>query len=203
MRNEQTCSGMSHQGYQRNLPHWQPENGVFAITFRLWGTIPMAVFLELKERSSGPELEAILKARFPAFYSFYRDGLSTPKWLADPKVADIVQEALHFRDGEMFRLIAYCIMPTHVHMVVDRVDGVLFRVMQSLKRHTAREANCRLQRTGRPFWHRESYDHVIRDYRDMCNQLRYLIDNPVKSGLVSEWSEFPYTYVRPGFEVYL
>jgi hypothetical protein len=40
-----------------------------------------------------------------------------PIWLTDGSVAKIVSEALHRRDGDVYRLDAYCIMPNHVHAV--------------------------------------------------------------------------------------
>ena len=51
--------------------------------------------------------------------------------------------------------------PNHVHMLITpRVP--VSKVMQSLKRFTARQANLMLGLTGQPFWQDESYDRLIR-----------------------------------------
>jgi len=58
--------------------------------------------------------------------------------------------------------------------------------MQSIKRHTARQANLYLKRQG-TFWQAESYDHVIRDEAEWQRIIHYVLYNPVKAGLVAEW----------------
>jgi REP element-mobilizing transposase RayT len=68
--------------------------------------------------------------------------------------------------------------------------------MQSLKRHTARQANIVLGRQG-AFWQDESYDHVIRDNTEFLRISHYVLENPVKTGLVSNWDEWPWSYVKP------
>lgn len=67
--------------------------------------------------------------------------------------------------------------------------------MQSLKRHTARQANIVLGREG-GFWQDESYDHVIRDNEEFLRIIHYVLENPVKAGLVSRWDEWPWTYYK-------
>jgi hypothetical protein len=86
-----------------------------------------------------------------------------PHWLSQPEIASIVKEAMHYRDGKVFDLHAFSIMSTHVHTVFklislpDYPSNILplNKVMQSLKRHTARQANTLLVREG-AFWQDES-----------------------------------------------
>jgi REP element-mobilizing transposase RayT len=74
-----------------------------------------------------------------------------------------VKGSLHHLDDEKYELYAYTIMPNHIHLVLSLRDNInLHEVLHSLKRHTARECNKILNRTG-AFWQYESYDHVIRD----------------------------------------
>jgi REP element-mobilizing transposase RayT len=103
-------------------------------------------------------------------------------------------------------------MPNHVHMVIDvgRISNStihggrneistnntsLFRILQSIKRHTAHKANIELNRHG-AFWQHESYDHVVRDDADLSRIVDYVIYNPVHAGLVRSWEEWPWTYLR-------
>ncbi len=105
-----------------------------------------------------------------------------PTWLKDERVATVVADALHWRDGQGYRLDAYCIMSNHVHAVFapylseaslqpgQTEDGLLYEseeppldvIMHSLKSWTAQQANAVLGRNGQ-FWQHESYDHVVRD----------------------------------------
>jgi len=82
-------------------------------------------------------------------------------------------------------------MPNHIHTVV-RPHGphTLDAILHSWKSFTAREANRRLDRVGRPFWQHESYDHWIRDDADLPHCWRYTEDNPVKAclcGRAEDW----------------
>jgi REP element-mobilizing transposase RayT len=68
--------------------------------------------------------------------------------------------------------------------------------MQSLKRHTARQANMILGRKG-AFWQDESYDRVIRDHEEYIRTANYVLENPVKADLVAQRDEWPWTYCKP------
>jgi REP element-mobilizing transposase RayT len=67
--------------------------------------------------------------------------------------------------------------------------------MHSLKRRTATESNRVLQRRGQ-FWHRESYDHIVRDEKELNRIRNYVLNNPVKAGLVERWQDWPWTYCK-------
>jgi putative transposase len=58
--------------------------------------------------------------------------------------------------------------------------------MHSIRQHTAFEANKVLGRNGR-FWQPESHDHVVRDEQELQRIRRYILENPVKAGLVENW----------------
>jgi putative transposase len=126
---------------------------------------------------------------------------SGPRWLADPRIAAVVVEALHHRSERVYDLLAFCVMPNHVHLVctpLQREDGTyhaLHRILQSLKRHTARQANKTLKRQG-AFWQAESYDHIVRDTDELARIVQYVINNPVKAGLASDWEAWPWTYMK-------
>jgi REP element-mobilizing transposase RayT len=71
----------------------------------------------------------------------------------------------------------------------------LARIMHRLKRRSAREGNKLLARVG-DFWEHESYDHWIRDDEEWGRTIAYVCNNPVAAGLVKDWSEWRWTYVR-------
>jgi REP element-mobilizing transposase RayT len=142
-----------------------------------------------------------------------------PLWLRQPEIAQIVAEAIEFRDGTMFDLYAYCIMPNHVHLVFKlpekdeqcrgNVGGgrlvdnrcssshPVTDIIGSLKKHTALEANRKLGRHG-AFWKDESFDHVARDGEELERILWYVILNPVKARLVKSWTDWKWTYCKAG-----
>ena len=198
--------------YRRHLPHWQPRNAIFFVTFRLKNSLPDEVIEALREErdvlAQLPESERIqqnyLEAqRYFARCDAYLDRAELgPRWLSQPEIAEIVKEAMHYRDGKVYDLQAFCIMSNHVHAVFEPCKSEchsdlqpLPKIMQSLKRHTARQANLLLGREG-AFWQDESYDHVIRDGEEYTRIIHYVLENPVKAGLVSKWEEWQWTYCK-------
>ena len=71
----------------------------------------------------------------------------------------------------------------------------LASIMHSIKRHSAFEANRLLKRNG-AFWQVESYDRYCRDHEEWSRTIRYVLNNPVKAGLVKEWQEWAWSYCR-------
>lgn len=209
--------------YHRHLPHYQPADATFFVTFRLAGSLPRAVVEQLRaereifrrisslgrnERERVEQKREWSKAYFKKFESLL-DGRSLgPTWLRKPSIAGIVSEALHYRDGKFYDLIAYCVMPNHVHVIfstegfsVRRADcptNTVTDILQKLKWNTAIKANAVLGRSG-AFWQGESYDHVVRDEDELERIIEYVLDNPVKAGLVRDWREWIWSYVRKDF----
>jgi putative transposase len=199
--------------YQRNLPHYQPKGATLFVTFRLAGSLPREFLNELAEqsKSENEDIDHIkdLRMRNEAMYKFQKKQFAKwdaqldanvhgPSWLIKPDIANIVSEAIRYRDGKVYNLIAYCIMPNHVHMVCTPMflqEEVLSlaRVMQSLKGYTAWKANKVLGLKDN-FWQHESYDHVVRDDAELERIVNYVINNPVKAGLCETWDAWPWTY---------
>ena len=42
-------------------------------------------------------------------------------------------------------------------------------------------------------WQKDFYDHIIRANEDLGTQIRYIANNPVRKGLVSDWHDYPFT----------
>jgi putative transposase len=83
------------------------------------------------------------------------------------------------------------------HHFVGVTFHSLASIMHSIKRHTAYEANRLLGRDG-AFWQAESYDHYTRDHEEWCRTISYVLNNPVKAGLVQQWQEWPWNWQRIG-----
>jgi REP element-mobilizing transposase RayT len=95
-----------------------------------------------------------------------------------------MQETLLIFDGERYRLLAWVVMPNHVHVLVQLdQQHPLPKVLHSWKSYVANQANKILGRSG-PFWQREYFDRFIRNEDHYRNAVRYIEDNPVKAGLV-------------------
>lgn len=103
--------------------------------------------------------------------------------LRDPEVAQIVANALHHFDGDRYELIAFVIMPNHVHVLFrPHPSHSLSKIIQTWKGFTARVINRRLNLKG-TFWYEEYFDYLIRDAVHFRNCIRYIRRNPQKACL--------------------
>lgn len=76
-----------------------------------------------------------------------------------------------------------------------RSDTSLYRILQSLKAYTARRANEIIGQKG-AFWQHESYDHVVRNGKELERIIDYVLHNPVKAGKVSSREQWRWSYCR-------
>jgi putative transposase len=217
---------MSHREVvtRRHLPHWYVPGAMHFVTYRLAETLPLDVieFLRRKRatllRQMVPdggtaEQRADVHKQVFAAYDHYLDRVCKVDWLGWPAVAAMIRKSLYHHNGSKYHLLAYCVMPNHVHVLFQplvsdprssaRTDdpaagvgvespdaaGPLAGIMHSLKSYTANEANKLLGRSGQ-FWQHESYDHWVRDDDELERIVIYIAGNPVKAGLVHaphEW----------------
>jgi putative transposase len=212
--------------YRCHLPHWQPEHSTYFVTFRLAGSLPHDVIMRLKEEYAQEEeqylqeknysyrrekIRDIRNEYFNRFDELLNSNKTGPSYMSDPMIAEIIAESIRHRDGKQYDLITYCIMPNHVHIVFSLADRdsqsgstvgrrdsstyVVANILENLKWYTALKANRLLKRTGQ-FWQHESYDHVVRDGKELDRIIRYVLNNPVKARLAREWQKWRWNYVN-------
>lgn len=182
-----------------HLPHWTRGGGIYAINFRLVDSLPRHVLQKwLNERDSivaraqeqGRTLTEVEKRELDRLHSdrieSYLDAGHGACWLRDDRVAQIVATSLQYFAERRYRLLTWCIMPNHVHAVIQPMDGhELPGILRSWKLYSAREANKVLGRTGE-FWMPEYYDHLIRDDDDLLHATDYAWGNPENAGF-NQW----------------
>ena len=114
-----------------------------------------------------------------------------------PEIAALVRDALLKFNGERYELLAWCVMPNHVHVLIKQKRGFpLAEIAKSWKVFTAREANTILGRTGQ-FWMREYHDRRIRDEEHMNRAIVYIENNPVKAGLCERPEDWAWSSATP------
>jgi len=114
----------------------------------------------------------------------------------DAAGVECVVEALRCSDREArSRTLAWVVMPDHVHWLMQLRDGNISRCMQSFKSRSSRAFNLLTGAQG-SVWQRGFYDHCVRSDESLERQARYLIENPVRAGLVASVGEYPYLWSR-------
>ena len=192
--------------YERNLTHFQSPGVTLFITFRLAGSLPMETINRLREEANrhisslrhqtegaprSEKIQIIQTKMFGRWDSELDKSTNWPMWLSNPVIPETVGNAIHYLDGKQYVLDAFCIMPNHVHLVCTPIkvgDNYVSipKIMQSLKGLTARQANLVLNRQGQ-FWQHESFDHVVRNDKELERIIEYVLYNPIRAGLAPDW----------------
>jgi putative transposase len=111
---------------------------------------------------------------------------------ADASCASSAVKVLHdLAAVRSIRVYCYCVMPDHVHMVVSPspiCDIPTF--VGQYKNLTQREV-WRLGNTG-VFWQKSFWDRIVRSDESLQETIRYVLNNPVRRGLVSAWEEYAF-----------
>ncbi|KAF0181474.1 MAG: proline racemase [Limisphaerales bacterium] len=180
-------SGWRSRGY---LPHFDRAGLYQFLTFRLADAMPVA-----RRREWAPlltiedELDRLTKIEA------YLDKGHGACHLGNPQAAKLVEIALLNFDGERYRLLAWAVMPNHVHVLMEVTTVPMAEILHSWKAFTALEINRLLNRRG-PLWQREYFDRYIRDADHFRRALRYIENNPVKAGLVKAPTEWGFSSAR-------
>jgi REP element-mobilizing transposase RayT len=167
------------------LPHCDVPGLLQSISFRLGDALPVAAIARIQQARTDKEkyqrTETLLNQGYGACY------------LQQPLLAETVENALLYGDGGRYRLIAWCVMPNHVHVLIETFTGwPLPIVIHSWKSFTAKAINSHLGTSGM-VWMEDYFDRYIRDDTHLAAVIAYIHNNPVKAGLVATPEEWPYS----------
>ena len=82
---------------------------------------------------------------------------------------------------------AFVVMPDHVHLLVNFPEGESMKgSLRDWKRWTARQLGIS--------WQRDWFDHRLRAEESWRAKAEYLVNNPVRAGLVEEAEDWPYYF---------
>jgi putative DNA methylase len=174
-------TGWRSRGY---LPHVDAPDVIQHVVFRLADSLPPHVRAEYAGKAPIERMQATHCAL---------DRGHGCLALADPRIAAQTENALLRFDGKRYALIAWCVMPNHVHALVEIWSGYrLDRIVHSWKSFTAHAANRLMARAGR-FWAPEYFDRYMRDDLQLAAAQSYIEENPVKAGLCAQPQDWPFS----------
>jgi Rad3-related DNA helicase/REP element-mobilizing transposase RayT len=184
-----------------HLPHWTRQGAIYAVTFRLADSLPQSVLSDYRDRRNAlvaaakragraltPAEADELRKLHSERVDKYLDAGHGSCLIKQDAVAGIVASALRHFAGKRYALLAWCLMPNHVHAVVQPwTTNRLEQILHSWKSFTAHAINRLLDRDGE-LWMAESYDHLVRDEDDLRHAVEYALTNPEKAKLEQwEW----------------
>ena len=111
----------------------------------------------------------------------------TGKAIVDPVVDQFLRTAQEFE----ISIVAYCVMPDHIHLLVDgQHDGAeLLPFMKMAKQRTGYDFK---QRTGKRLWQAGYFEHVLRDEERTEDVVFYIVANPIRKHLVENVLDYPF-----------
>ncbi|MET4702463.1 putative transposase [Constrictibacter sp. MBR-5] len=172
--------GWHSRGY---LPHLDSPGLVQAITFRLADSLPFLTPRPtlMSDAAHRRAVETVLDTG--------QGGCA----LRAPAAARTVEDALLHFDGVRCRLLAWAVMPNHVHVLIETLPGhPVPALVHSWKSFTAH----RIRPGGGRFWQPDYWDRFIRDDGHLAAAVRYIEANPVAAGLCAAPADWPFGSAR-------
>jgi REP element-mobilizing transposase RayT len=116
------------------------------------------------------------------------------RWPLPELAKSLALESCLRANGRKYSLYAAVVMPDHVHLIcIARADKngpiSIPEITRTIKSESAHRINEALRRTGR-VWQDESFDHVIRGDESLRKKVQYILENPIRAGLVSPPNEY-------------
>ena len=218
--------------------------GVFFVTLRLRDALPesfgqnlaLQYYTRQVEFAQHPDFTEQLYLTRKRLFARFDAALDLEKYghayLREPTLAQIVSDELQRQDGSTCDLLAYSILPNHVHLLVnlrhtltddpplDDLESFLFKplreLVQEIQNATEAPLKKALRRMGAhidpttfqkhspkggvklegEFWHERSFDFRIHDAAEFEKIACYILRNPVKAELVSDWQDWPFSFAR-------
>ena len=92
-----------------------------------------------------------------------------------------------------YKVLCYCLMPDHLHVIVSPGDSglALSKFLHLFKGRTAAAFRNRFGISN--LWQQSAYDHVLRAGEDLKAVIQYVLNNPVRKGLVESSGDYPYS----------
>lgn len=175
------------KSYYHNLSHWEQSDKLQFITFRLADSLPQSALDELRKirqrmmdsnESIGldNDINKLRKLTFQRIEYWLEQGYGECV-LRNPDIRRIVEDSLRFISDRCV-ILAYVIMPNHVHLLVYCNEGEEWaRLLGSIRQYSAKKINEKLGKRG-ALWQKEPYNRIIRDSGHFLGCLNYIRNNP-------------------------
>ncbi len=173
-----------------NLPHWHQSNKVYYITFRLNDSLPMARASELAcvkrsfELNNPKPWDAATRLRYHKLIGQVEERLLDAGYgeccLRSERCRRIVADAINRLNRDVYNIVAFVIMPNHIHLLtVISEQGNTQEMMRLIKGISSRGINEVINRSGK-LWHADYFDRIVRSEDHFKHCLNYIVNNPKK-----------------------
>ena len=115
----------------------------------------------------------------------------------DSKLAEFVASTIdhRVRNSEVI-VYCYCIMSNHIHLLLsicEEYEKDLSAWIGTFKKYISIEGKKKFGIDD--IWQKNYYDHVVRNDESMKTIADYILNNPVRKGIVDEWEKYPFSRI--------
>ena len=170
-----------------DLPHWTQTDKLQFITFRLGDSLPQSKIEELKRERK--EFESInpqpwdsytrrmCQNRLERLNSKFLDQGYGSCILRGYAVRKEVEDTILKGDDVDYRVLAFVIMPNHIHLLIYHFEKTIDEIVQAIKSISTRKINKLLGRKG-SLWMTNYFDRLIRSQSHLVATIQYIENNP-------------------------
>ena len=102
---------------------------------------------------------------------------------------EFVAESVRLLHGSRWRVLAYCLMPDRLHIVILTRDGSHLEFVRLLKGRTA----SGLRKLGyRRVWQRKIWNRLIREEEDLAEAIADVLASRVRARIAWNWPAYPW-----------
>ncbi len=114
--------------------------------------------------------------------------------LVDSTAEIVAQTLMQASDRRDAKLIAYCVMPDHLHFLIHLdADDTPPQFLRYFKGEASRRINVAWRKPGAFRWQRSYWDTFAHDVEAMEEQIAYVLHNPVRWELCDRAEDWPFS----------
>jgi len=82
-------------------------------------------------------------------------------------------------------------MPDHLHIIVEGTQEEI-NLLRFINHYKQKTGFWMSKNQPGVSWQKNFFDHIIRKDENLQSMIRYILENPVRKGLVSDWRDYPF-----------
>jgi len=136
-------------------------------------------------------LDRVSYVGFERYFITTCTAFRRPFFATSSVATDVAAQLLHNADHFEFALLAYCLMPDHLHALVEaRSEQSDFQAFVKRFKQTTGFSHRRL--TKHALWQPGFHERILRNDEASAAVVRYILENPVRAGIARQISEYPF-----------
>jgi putative transposase len=144
-----------------------------------------------KLRKSSPRLQSFDYTGHFAYFVTCSTYRKRPYFKYKAVVETVLSSLIHSGTQHNFTIYVYCFMPDHLHiLLLGDVESSLHKFMKTFKQETSFKFR---ENSNQPLWQRSYYDHILRKEEALKEVALYILNNPVRKGLVDDYRKYEFS----------